>query len=142
MRWGRRHRRNRHHIGSVWFAIGNVAVGLIENGVTLMDFTLDVGKTENLGIVYKDENGQVMSPAPTPDLPPAWAQTSPASDTLTAAADGNSATALGLAAGIDTIQMTVVVGGTVFVAVSNATINAVAPPAPVLTSVEISATPA
>ncbi len=107
-----------------------------------MDFTIDVGKTENLGIIYKDENGLVMSPTPTPDLPPAWAQSAATVDTLTAAADGSTATSIGLTPGVDTIQMTVVVGGTVFVAVSNATINAVAPPAPVLTSVEISATPA
>ncbi len=107
-----------------------------------MAYTLDVGKTENLSIAYLDASGNPMVPVPTPDAPPSWSQSTPASETLTAAADGNTATAVGLAAGTDTIDVDLMVGGIAFKATIDATINAVAPPAQVLTSIAIVATPA
>ncbi len=106
-----------------------------------MAYTLDVGKTELLAISYLDQDGKEMLPAPTPDAPPVWSQLTPASETLTAAADGNTATAVGLAAGTDTVEVDLTVGGISFKATIDATINVVAPPAQVLTSIAIVATP-
>lgn len=136
----RHHRRHHHHIRVV-LIVGNVAVELIPNGVTHMAFTLDVGKTENLSIEYLDQDGKPMLVTPSLDSPPSWAQTTPATETLTAAADGNTATATGLAAGADTIQLTVMVGGRSFVATVDSTVDAVVSPQ-TLTSVGIVATPA
>lgn len=136
----RSHRRHHHHI-RVALVIGNVAVELIPNGVIHMAYTLDAGKSENLAIEYLDQNGSPMAVAPVPDSPPAWAQTNPSAESLTPAADGNTAVATGLAAGSDTIQLTVMVGGKSFQATVDATINAVVP-SQTLTSVGIVASAA
>ena len=137
----RRHRRHHHHIRVALVINGDFAVELIPNGVIHMSYTLDVGKTENLAIEYLDQNGQPMVPTPTPDSPAAWSQLDPTIQDLTAAADGNTATATGLKAGSDTLQLTVIVGGQTFVATMDAVVNAVVP-AQTLTSVNIVATPA
>ena len=111
-----------------------------------MAFTLDAGKTENLAIEYLDANGSPMLVAPKPDsllggqLNPAWGQTNPAAETLTPSADGNTATAVGLALGTDTVEVDLTVGGIAFRATVDATITG--PPAQVLTSIAIVATPA
>ncbi len=106
-----------------------------------MASTQNVGQTTSFSIAYMDQNGQPMVPTPAPDAPPAWSQSTPATETLTAAADGNTASALGLAAGSDTVQVTVLVGGVSFSATIDMTVNAVAPPAQVLTSIAIVAAP-
>ena len=135
-----RRRHHRHHI-RVWLAVGDVAVQLIPNGGIHMSYTLDVGKTENLAIEFLDQNDQPMVATPKPDSPAAWSQLDPSIQALIAAADGNTATATGLAAGSDTIQLTVIVGGQTFVATMDAVVNA-AVPTQTLTSVGIIATPA
>ena len=136
-----RRRPHRHHI-RVWLAVGDVAVQMIPNGVIHMAFTLDAGKIENLAIELLDQNGKTMLVNPIPDSPPQWAQTNPAAETLTQAADGMTASVTGNdAGGDDVIQLTVMVNGISFVATVDAKIN---PRVPVqtLTSVGIIATPA
>ncbi len=101
-----------------------------------MAATLKVGQTLPFSIRYLDQNGIEMSPTPTTDAPPAWAQNTPATESLTAAPDGLTASAIGLAAGIDTIQVTLAVGGNSFQATLDVTVEAVAP-SQTLTSIEI-----
>ena len=143
--WGRFHhslrwRRHRHHI-RVILIVGNVAVEIPADGVIHVATSLNVGQTVPLSISYLDQNGQPMVPTPTPDSPAAWSQLDPTIQDLIAAQDGNTATATGLKAGSDTLQLTVIVGGQTFVATMDAVVNAVVP-AQTLTSVNIVATPA
>lgn len=107
-----------------------------------MAATLKVGQTIPFSIAYLDQNGNPMSPPPNPDAPPAWAQLNSASESLTAAPDGNTASATGLAAGSDTIQLSLSVGGNQFTATLDVTVEA-AEPTQTLTSIQIVAgTPA
>lgn len=104
-----------------------------------MASSMNVGQTTALSIEYLDQDGKPMATIPTADSAPVWAQTTPATEQLVPAADGLTATAKGLAAGSDTIQLTVVVGGKTFQATLDMTVNAAAQ---VLTSVGIVAGPA
>ena len=88
--------------------------------------TATVGQTITYAIGYLDTAGNPISPAPTPDSAPSWTQTTPATDTLTASADGNSATALTLAAGTDSVTVTLSVGGVSFTASDAVTVTAAA----------------
>jgi hypothetical protein len=133
-----RHRRRKRI--SVWLRVGNVAVELIPNGVIHMDFTLDVGKAENLSIEVLDQNGQPIA-NPVFDAPPAWSQADATIGDLAASQDGLTAVETGLKAGVDTVQVDAIIGGTTFTATARATINAVVP-AQVPTSINIVATPA
>ena len=97
-----------------------------------MALTLNVGQQVQLSLSYLDQNGQPMTVMP--DSPPSWSAGNPATDALTVVADGSSAIDVALAAGTDTVGVTVVVGGRSFAASLALT---VAPPPQVLTSVEI-----
>ena len=101
-----------------------------------MASSINVGQTLPMTIQYLDAAGNVLTGI-TPDAAPAWSDTTPASDTLTAAADGNSATALGLAAGSDTISVALSVKGTPFSAELALTVVQPAPPPPVVASIAI-----
>lgn len=106
-----------------------------------MAYTLDVGKTELFAIEFLDQDGKPMDPTPRPDAPPSWAQTDPGVESLSPSPDGMNAQASGLAAGTDTIQLSLSVGGQSFTATVDATVNAVQP-TQTLTSIGIVATPA
>jgi hypothetical protein len=136
----RRHRRHHHHIRVALIIGGDGAVELIPNGVIHMAATQNVGQTTSFSIAYMDQNGQPMVPMPTPDAPPAWSQSDSAVDTLTAAADGNTASAFGLAPGTETIAVSLAVGGQSFSATIDMTVVAVVP-TQTLTSIEIVASP-
>ena len=101
-----------------------------------MAATLTVGHVDNLSIGFLDQHGNPMLVTPVPDLPPVWANAPvPAgADTLTVATNGLTAVLAAVAAGADTVSLTVVVGGHTFTASDSITISA-APQ--VLTSVEI-----
>lgn len=100
-----------------------------------MATTYTVGQTLPLSLSFLDQNGNPIGPPPpTPDSPPSWSNTTPATETVTASPDGLTASALALAAGTDTINVTVVVGGQTFNAALAVTVMA---QALVLTSVEI-----
>lgn len=121
----RRHRRR--HRDRVILVVGNFAVELIPEESIHMATEINVGQTLPLSIRYLDTTGQPMGTPPTPDAPPAWTQTTSADDTLTPATDGLSATALGLEAGSDVVNLTLAVGGVSFTATLDVTINAVVP---------------
>src|ERR1700686_915625 len=71
--------------------------------------TVSVGHKVNCSLVFLDQNGNPMLVAPVPDSPPAWSNSTPATETLPSA--GLAATALALAAGGDTISVSVIVSG-------------------------------
>jgi hypothetical protein len=138
------HHRHRHHFHRVRveFSIDGVfAVELNPNGVTHMAISIDVGQSADFVLTYLDQNGQVMSPAPVPDQAPAWGNTTPAAETLTVSAtDDTRASSIGVAAGTDTVEVDLAVGGVKFKATVDVTVNAVVPKQ-VLTSIAIEATP-
>lgn len=97
--------------------------------------TVSVGHTVNCSLVFLDQNGNPMLVAPSPDSPPSWSNSTPATETLSPG--GLTASALALAVGGDTISVSVSVGGVSF----GATLGVTVTPAPqVLTSVSIAAT--
>ncbi len=102
-----------------------------------MATTLAVGQSLPLTIKYLDQLGNEMATAPTPDTPPAWTQSNSAAETLTPAADGLSAEVAAVAEGEDTVSLSLAVAGLSFSASLAVTVHAVAPPAQVLTSIEI-----
>ena len=102
-----------------------------------MSTIVNIGHTIALGVAFIDQNGNPMLTAPTPDSPPAWTNTTPATETLAVAPSGLTAVATPVAPGADTVNLTVVVGGKSFAA----TLAVEVDPAPqVLTSVNITAT--
>lgn len=105
----------------------------------MANVTVTVGHTVNFSLVFLDQNGNPMLVTPTPDTPPAWTDTTPATGTLTAAASGLTASELAVAAGTDTVNVALTVGGVAFSASIDLTVQA-APQ--VLTSIQILATTA
>jgi hypothetical protein len=84
-----------------------------------------VGHTVVDTIMYLDQHGNPMLVTPTPDAPPAWANLAdPSIDTMTVSADGSTDTIQALAPGVDTVTVTVTVGGVVFQASQQITISA------------------
>lgn len=141
----RRARRHRHHHRRhpvrILFTVGvsgEPAFSVIlEPGKKAHIMTkVTVGHKIALAIVYLDQNSNPMLTTPTPDSPPVWANTTPATETLVAAADGLSANTTALAVGTDAVSLTVVVGGVSFAASLSVEVDA-APQ--VLTSVAIDA---
>jgi hypothetical protein len=97
--------------------------------------TVSVGHTVNCSLVFLDQNSNPMLVAPTPDSPPTWSDSTPATETLTAG--GLTASALAIAPGGDTISVSVSVGGVTFGATLGVTVT---PAAQILSSVSISTT--
>lgn len=88
-----------------------------------MATTMNAGQTLPLSIEYLDQNGMVMAVTPTPDAAPVWADTTPATETLTASPSGSSASVVGLAAGTDTVHLNLSVNGNVFSATLDVTVE-------------------
>jgi hypothetical protein len=100
-----------------------------------MSITLTTTQSpETLGIEYLDQNGKPMATAPTPDVAPAWTDTTPATETLAVSADGLTAELTPVAEGTDTVNLSVTVAGQVFTAQVDVTVEG-----QVLTSVAITA---
>jgi hypothetical protein len=102
-----------------------------------MSTIVTVGHTVNMAIKFLDQNGNPMLTPPAPSAPPAWNQSAPQLATPTIAADGLTASILAVAAGMDTVNVSAVVGGQTFTASLAVEIDA-APQ--VLTSIAIDAT--
>jgi len=99
--------------------------------------TLSVGHTADFSLAFLDQFGNPMLTTPTPDAPPTWSDTTPATGTLTVAPSGLTASELAVAAGGDTVRVSLAVGGVAFTAAIDVTVQAAAQ---VLTSVQILAT--
>lgn len=96
--------------------------------------TVSIGHTVNCSIVFLDQSGNPMLITPTPDAPPTWTDTTPATGTLTTVPGGLTATELAVAAGGDTITVSLAVAGVNF----TASVPVIVSPAPqTLTSIQI-----
>jgi len=105
----------------------------------MANIDVTVGHKVTMNLVFLDQNGNPMLTTVTPDAVPTWTDTTPATGTLTAGADGLSATELAIAAGTDVVNVSVTVGGVAFAASLGITSTAVPQ---VLTSIQINATAA
>ena len=132
-----------HNLGLILWTVHRRRVNVLEiakltpGAKTIMNpITLSIGHSAALNIVYLDQNGNPMLVTPTPDSPPAWTNSAPAVDTPAVGPGGLTATDTAVAAGTDTVNLSVVVGGKSFAASLGVTVS----PAPqVLTSVAIAA---
>lgn len=87
-------------------------------------------------IQYLDQNGQPMLSPVTPDSAPVWSNlAAPTIDTMSVSADGSTDTVSAVGAGVDSVSVSVTVGGAVFSAVDQVSVGA-APQ--VLTSIALS----
>ncbi len=131
------------HIARIWLIVrvGRRLVDLREllpdRRITMNPVAVNVGHTVSMSIVWLDQNGNPMLTTPVPDAPPAWTDTTPSTGTLTVAPGGMTATELAIAAGTDTVDLSLSVGGEAFSASLGITVSAAAQ---VLTSVSIAAT--
>lgn len=126
-----------HHIHHRFFIalyVAGVPFLLRPRKAIYMATSFNVGQKLPLSISFLDQNGQPMANPPTPDAPPTWSNGSAATDTLTVAPDGLSASDLGVAAGTDTVAVSLAVATVAFSATLAVTVAA-APQ--VLTSIEI-----
>ncbi len=89
-----------------------------------MALTLEVGQTNALSITVLDTNGQPIT-NPTFDTPPAWTNTTPATETLATAADDLTSTLTAAAVGTDVVNLSVTIGGATFTASLDVTVTAV-----------------
>jgi hypothetical protein len=98
--------------------------------------TVNVGHEVICTIMYLDQNGNPILTTITPDKAPVWTDTPSASgvDTNTVSADGSTDVVNALAAGSDTVGLSVVVGGKTF---TDSALLTITPAPQVLTSVSI-----
>lgn len=102
----------------------------------MASLNVTVGHTVAFALAFLDQNGNPMLITPTPDAAPTWSDTTPATGTLTPAANGLTATEVAVAPGTDTVSVSLAVAGTSFSASIDLTVDAVQ----VLTSVQITGT--
>ena len=124
----RRRRHHRHHHQRVGLMINGEVFELQPNARILImeNFTLNVGHTLDLVIIFLDVNGNPMLTQPTLDAPAQWTDAPSGSgvDTLTVAPDTLSAAVAALGPGTDTVSVALSVGGKPFAASAGATVTA------------------
>src|SRR3974390_2575319 len=98
--------------------------------------TVNVGHQVTCTIQYLDQNGQPMLTTVTPDSPPTWqdSPSPPGAATDVVAADGSTDVVTAVAAGSDTVGVSVTVGGKVF---TDSVLITISPAPQVLSSVVI-----
>lgn len=105
--------------------------------MTTAPVSLSVGHTASFSIAFLDQSGNPMLTTPIPDSPPTWTDSNTAVGTLTAAANGLTASEVTVAAGTDTVTVALAVGGVSFSATQELDVTA-APQ--ILTSIAIGTT--
>jgi hypothetical protein len=118
----------------VFLVIRGIAIELEPEERLLMALNMTVGQSDSINMAFLDQNGQPMATNPTPDAVPTWTNSTPATDTLTVAADGLSANDAAVAVGTDSITATLLVGGVSFSAQLDVNVTA---PAQVFTSISL-----
>jgi hypothetical protein len=135
------HRRRHHwwqrHHGRHDFVVVQERT-LTPNGADTMNpVTVAIGHVVNLAIIYLDQQGNPMLVTPTPDSPPVWTDSPVPAGCCTFVSTGSTAVDTAVAAGADTVGVTVIVGGVTFTASLGVVVSAAAQ---VLTSIEIGST--
>ncbi len=103
----------------------------------MSNVTLTIGHSVDFALVFLDQNGNPMLTTPSPDSPPVWSDITPATGTLVPSASGLTASELAIAAGSDTVSVSLMVAGVSFSASIDVTVEAATQ---VLTSVQIAGT--
>jgi hypothetical protein len=132
--WFERYWLRYHHHWAAVLVVDDVTIYLKPWEHTHMAVTLSVGHKLNLAIAFLDQHGNPLLTPPTPDAKPTWTDTTPATETLAVDASGLTATGTPIAAGTDTISLSLLVGGKPFTATLDVTVT---PEAQVLTSIDI-----
>lgn len=86
--------------------------------------TLSIGHVFEMEIEVLDQRGNPMVTPPVFDAPPVWTDTTPATETVAAAANGQSATGTPIAPGTDTVSTSFTIGGKAFSASLNVEVDA------------------
>lgn len=132
--WEHYHRHRKHRHKHPILIVSHTAFALEPNKrIWLPMLTNTVGSTLKLAIAFLDQNGSPMASTPAPDAAPAWTNTA-ALETGAVSTDGLTDVLAGVAAGVDTLGVSLAVGGVTFSASAQVTVGA-APQ--VLTSIEI-----
>ena len=115
MLWRRHHFRNRDRRRFfVFLTIGNTSILLTPNEENFAMTTLSIGHTLGLSIQVLDQHGNPYLAPVSYDAAPAWSNTTPATETLSVATDGQTATGTPVAPGLDTVSVSFAIGGKVF----------------------------
>ncbi len=109
------HKRKRHHYRVALFVNG-VGVILNPNERTIIMLEVTLGHKIACSLVYLDTSGNPMLTQPAPDAAPVWSNTTAATETIVASADGTTCVATTVAAGTDSIGVALNVGGQAFTA--------------------------
>jgi len=130
--------RNRSHRRFfVFLIIDGIGIMLHENEENFAMTTLSIGHTLGLTIQVLDQFGNVMLSPVTYDAAPTWSNSTPATETLAPAADGQSAVATPVAVGDDVISLALSIDGKPLTATLAVTVT---PVVQVPTSIAIVAT--
>ena len=89
----------------------------------MSNITVTVGHKVDFVLAFLDQHGNPMLTTPAPDAPPVWTDTTSATGTLTASPSGLSASELAIAAGADTVSVSLMVGGVSFSASVDLTVQ-------------------
>jgi hypothetical protein len=128
----------RHHSRfQVYLTVNGTKHLLNPNRKNYMTTIITMGHVLNMKLTVLDQHGNPMLAPVTFDAPPGWSNTTPATETVVASADGQSAVATPVAPGTDTISVTCSIGGQSF---SAALAVEVDPEPQVATSIRIDAT--
>lgn len=114
-----RHHHLRHHHGRphhVVLFVNGVGTILNPGQEAKLMLTESLGHSIAFTVTVLDANGNPMLTPVAFDSPPAWTQSTPATESLVVAPDGASAQASSLAVGTDSISVSAVVGGKTFAA--------------------------
>jgi hypothetical protein len=110
-------RSHRQRLTYVAFRVNDVSVFLrSDEEITKMTTVVNIGHTISMAIAFLDQNGNPMLTTPTPDSPPTWTNTTPATETLAVATSGLTAVATPVAPGTDTVNLSVTVASQSFAA--------------------------
>jgi hypothetical protein len=115
MLWRRHHFRNRDRLRFfVFLKINDTSILLHPNEENFMTTILTIGHKLGLSIQVLDQNGNPMLTPVVYDAAPVWSNTTPATETLSVATDGQTATGTPVAPGLDTVSVSFSIGGKVF----------------------------
>ena len=117
--------RGRHRF-FVFLTVNETRVLLHPNEENFMTTILTMGHKLGLSIQVLDQNGNPMLTPVTYDAPPAWTNTTPATETIAASADGQTALGTPVAPGTDTVSVSFSIGGKSFSATLAVEVDAAA----------------
>jgi hypothetical protein len=98
----------------VFLKINDTGILLHPNEENFMTTVLTIGHKLGLALQVLDQNGNPMLTPVVFDAVPAWSNTTPATETLSVAADGQSATGTPVAPGTDLVSVSFTIGGVGF----------------------------